>query len=253
MHDDLATKPATPDQAAQLKLFLNTIGNYSRVYHKLLALWGGVNAWGLAQESDAPLGIADAVTNLLLLYDLPARAGGKVWGIFAWNYNVKQQGLENYARPTTYDVSAMQIAVERAFPTLRTRQIEPSAPNIAIIVSPRAMHKALAESRAGDHPPAWFETTPFARAFADRNAVIVSSSRAVTAAAAARYFIVAASAADLDASTLNFLREQFAAGKIILGDATIVRALDAQSEQWNFASDALPEIGGVVYQHGLNP
>ena len=73
LHDDLATKPATTDQAAQLKLFLRSLGNYSRVYHKPIALWGGANAWGLAQESVAPLELTDAMTNLQLLFDLPTR------------------------------------------------------------------------------------------------------------------------------------------------------------------------------------
>ena len=57
----------------------------------------------LAQASSSPLGIPDSDTNLLLLYDLPTHAGGTPWGIFAWNYNVKQQGLYNYSRTTTYD------------------------------------------------------------------------------------------------------------------------------------------------------
>lgn len=248
LHDDLATKPATNDEAAQLKLFLNTIGNYSRIYKKPIALWGGVNAWGLAQESDAPLEISDAVTNLLLLYDLPTRAGGEVWGIFAWNYNVKQQGLENYTRPTTYDVSAMQIAVERAFPLLRTRQTEPVAPNIAIIVSPRAMYNALAETHASDRPPAWFDTTPFAHALADRNAILVSSNKTLHGAQDVSYFIVAAQVADLDDAMLNFLRGQFDEGKIILtSDALLAQRLDVPSEKWNEGLKQFPNNGETLY------
>lgn len=248
LHDDLASKPATADEAAQLKLFLTTLGHLSRVYNKPIALWGGVNAWGLAQESDAPLGLADAVTNLLLLYDLPARVGGNVWGVFAWNYNVKQQGLENYARPTTFEMGAMQIAVERAFPRLRTRHAAAQSPEIAIVTAPRALYRALAETRAGDHPPAWFDATPYARALANRNAVMVSSPRALAAVTDATYFIVAASDADLEAETLNFLRERFAAGQIIFGDAGIARALGARSKTWNLQNNALPETGGVVYE-----
>ncbi len=247
LHDDLAAKPATSDEAAQLKLFLNTIGNYSRAYNKPLALWGGVNAWGLAQESSAPLGIPDAVTNLLLLYDLPTRAGGNVWGIFAWNYNVKQQGLENYARPTTYGVGTMQIAVERAFPLLRTRGIEPSTPTVAILTAPRALYNALAEARASDIPPAWFDTTPFARALENRNAVIVSSPQTLQAARGASYFIVASPAADLDAETLRFLRERFGEGVIIMGDESLARALDAPSENWMQGLSRLPTVGGAIY------
>ncbi|MDL1895262.1 hypothetical protein FBQ82_03255 [Anaerolineae bacterium CFX7] len=247
LHDDLAAKPATSDEAAQLKLFLNTIGNYSRAYNKPLALWGGVNAWGLAQESSAPLGIPDAVTSLLLLYDLPTRAGGNVWGIFAWNYNVKQQGLENYARPTTYDVRTMQIAVERAFPLLRTRQIEPSAPTIAILTAPRALYNALAEARASDIPPAWFDTTPFARALENRNVVIISSSQALTNTQDASVYIVAARADDLGDETLKFLRERFGDGVIIMGDESLARALDAPSERWNKGLSRLPTVGGAIY------
>jgi hypothetical protein len=248
LHDDLASKPATGDEAAQLKLFLTTLGNYSRGYNKPIALWGGVNAWGLAQESSAPLEISDAITNLLMLYDLPARVGGNVWGVFAWNYNVKQQGLENYTRPTTFDIGAMQIAVERAFPLLRTRQVTAQAPNIAIVTAPRAMARALADTRAADHPPAWFDTTPYARALADRNAVLVSSPRALAAATDATYFLIAAPAADLDTPTLNFLRERFAAGQIIFGDASIARALGARWKPWHLQNGELPATGNVVYQ-----
>ncbi|OQY87166.1 MAG: hypothetical protein B6D41_12200 [Chloroflexi bacterium UTCFX4] len=248
LHDDLATKPATPDQAAQLKLFLTTIGNYSRVYEKPIALWGGVNAWGLAQESDAPLGISDAVTNLLLLYDLPARVGGKVWGIFAWNYNVKQQGLENYSRPTTYDLRAMQIAVERAFPVLRTRQVQPQPPDIAIVVSQRALYEALEESRAADTPPNWFDATPFARALADRNAIFVSSDKTVNEAREALYFIVAAQAADLDDEMLDFLRAQFDEGKIILtSDALLAQRWNVPNERWEEGLNRLPNNGETLY------
>lgn len=247
LHDDLAAKPATSDEAAQLKLFLSAIGNYSRAYNKQLALWGGVNAWGLAQESSAPLGIPDAVTNLLLLYDLPTRAGGNVWGIFAWNYNVKQQGLENYARPTTYDVRTMQIAVERAFPLLRTRQIEPSAPTIAILTAPRALYNALAEARASDIPPTWFDTTPFARALENRNVVIISSSQALTNTQDASVYIVAARADDLRDETLKFLRERFGEGVIIMGDESLARALDAPSKNWTQGLSRLPTVGGAIY------
>ncbi|TAH53474.1 MAG: hypothetical protein EYC68_02960 [Chloroflexota bacterium] len=248
LHDDLATKPATADQAAQLKLFLTTIGNYSRVYEKSIALWGGVNAWGLAQESDAPLGISDAVTNLLLLYDLPTRAGAEVWGIFAWNYNVKQQGLENYTRPTTYDVRAMQIAVERAFPALRTRQIQPQPPEIAIVVSQRALYEALAESRAADTPPNWFDTTLFARALANRDAVIVSSDKALNGAQDALYFILAAQATDVDGEMLKFLRAQFDAGKIILtSDASLAQKWNVPSVTWQEGLSRLPNGSGTLY------
>lgn len=255
LHDDLASKPATADEAAQLKLFLTTLGNYSRVYRKPLALWGGVNAWGLAQESSAPRGIPDAVTNLLLLYDLPARVGGDVWGVFAWNYNVKQQGIENYTRPTTYDPNALQIAVQRAFPLLRTRATEPAsaAPEIAIVVSPRALYNALAASHASNSPPPWFDATPYARAFADRDAAIVSTASARAAANDSQYFIIAARTADLDAESLNFLREKFLQGRVILGDAALARALGARLQMGNLQTGQLPETGGIIYQNVWSP
>ncbi len=248
LHDDLAAKPATPDEAAQLKLFLSTLGFYSLVYNKPIALWGGVNAWGLAQESSAPLELADAVTNLLLLYDLPERAVGNVWGIFAWNYNVKQQGLENYTRPTTYAVSAMQIAVERAFPLLRTREVEPRAREIAIVTAPRAMYNALANSKASDSPPEWFDTTPFARAFANRNATIVSSAKSLQRARPASYFVVAARAADLDPDSLAFLRARFDDGKIILtNDAGLAEEWNVPAQRWEEGLTHLPSASGIIY------
>lgn len=249
LHDDLATKPATSDEAAQLKLFLTTLGRYSNIYKKPLALWGGVNAWGLAQESSAPLEIPDAVTNLLLLYDLPTRAGGNVWGVFAWNYNVKQQGLENYTRPTTYDVRTMQIAVERAFPLLRTREkfSPPYLHEIALVVAPRTLYNALAETHAADIPPNWFDATRYARAFGERWAVFVSSPQSLEVALNASHFIVVSPANDLDTDTLKFLRERYAEGLVIMGDATLAQALDAPSEKWAEGLSRLPQFGGAVY------
>ncbi len=250
LHDDLATKPATSDESAQLKLFLTTLGHYSRVYNKPLALWGGVNAWGLAQESASPLGISDAVTNLLLLYDLPTRAGGEVWGIFAWNYNVKQQGLENYTRTTTYDPRAMEIAVSRAFPVLRTREklSTPYLHEIAIVVAPRAMYNALAKTHTADIPPDWFDSTLYARALSDRWTVIVSSQESLTAALNASHFIVTAPASELEQETLEFLLERFDEGAVILGDAALAQALKVPSEKWEAGLSHLPAFGGAIFR-----
>lgn len=247
LHDDIAAKPATPEEAAQLKLFLTTIGYYSRVYNKPVALWGGVNAWGLAQESLSPLGISDAVTNLLLLYDLPARIGGNVWGIFAWNYNVKQQGLENYERPTTYDVRAMEIAVNRTFPLLRTRQPHVSNPDIAIWLSPRELWDALAETRAADVPPPWFDATPYARAFADYNAVFVTSGRSLEALRDVHYLIVPRASDNLSELDLEFLRVRLAQGQVVLATSSVARAVGAETEPWHAGLSDLPTIGVVLY------
>lgn len=239
LHDDLASKPATPDEAAQLKLFLGTIGSYSKLYAKPIALWGGVNAWGLAQESPSPLGVPDAVTNLLLLYDLPTRMGGNVWGIFAWNYNVKGQGLENYARPTTYDATAMEIAVSRAFPQLRARpaaapQLSPQA---VVVVPARAMYEALARSRNADHPPAWFDATPYARALADRGAVIAVAPSTLSLLTDARSYILAGSSSDLDTNTKEFLRARLLAG------ANIFALSPSLAQEWNIPAERW--VGGL--------
>lgn len=248
LHDDLPTKAATADEGAQLKLLLTTIGNYSRVYNKPIALWGGVNAWGLAQESDAPLELSDAVTNLLLLRDLPGRLGANLWGIFAWNYNVKEQGLENYVRRTTYDPRAVEVAVNRTLPLLHNRRVESAAPTIALITSPHALYSALAVSRAADIPPNWFDTTPYARAFADRNIVIASSPRALESVQDTPYLIVDARAQDLDDETIEFLRDTFEQGAILLTtDARLAPLLDAPYQPWDAGLSELPDNGGILY------
>lgn len=248
LHDDLPSKAATAEEGTQLKLLLGTIGIYSRIYNKPIALWGGVNAWGLAQESASPLELSDAVTNLLLLHDLPARMGANLWGIFAWNYNVKQQGLENYPRPTTYDPRAVEIAVNRTLPLLRNRRVAPAALEIALVTAPRAMYNALGAARAADLPPDWFDTTPYANAFSDRNIVIASSPRALQAVQAAPYLIIAARAQDLDAATLDFLRERLAQGSILLAsDDKLAKTLDAPYQVWDAGLSELPENGGIVY------
>jgi hypothetical protein len=250
LHDDLASKPATSDEAAQLKLFLGTIGSYSRVYSKPVALWGGVNAWGLAQESSSPLDVPDAVTNLLLLYDLPTRMGANIWGIFAWNYNVKQQGLEYYSRPTTYDARAMEIAVNRAFPQLRARPQEMARPSLdAVVVAPaRAMYDALARSRSADIPPAWFDATLFARALADRSAAVVSAPSTLSVLNGARNYIIAGSPSDLDAGTKELLQARLRAG------ANVLAASPALAQEWNVPAQRwvngfgdLPDDAGTFY------
>ncbi|MCC7162593.1 MAG: hypothetical protein IT331_08870 [Anaerolineae bacterium] len=248
LHDDLPSKAATTDEAAQLKLFLTTIGAYSRLYQKQIALWGGVNAWGLAQESASPLELSDAVTNLLLLRDLPARMGANLWGIFAWNYNVKQQGLLNYDHPTTYDPLAIEIAVNRTFSRLRNRQTAPTAPDIALVPAPRTLYDALATTRAAGPPPDWFDTTPYARAFADRNIIIASSPRTLQSVQSAPYIIVAARAQDLDGATLDFLRERVSQGSILLAtDTRLAKQLDAPSAPWDAGLAELPDDGGIIY------
>jgi hypothetical protein len=250
LHDDLANKPATPDEAAQLKLFLRTIGNFSRVYGTRLALWGGVNAWGMAQESSAPLNVPDAVTNLLLLYDLPVRMGGNLWGIFAWNYNVKEQGLENYARPTTYDLRAMEIAVNRAIPLLRSRpQIGvPPPPDGVILVSAREMYAALGEARAAQVPPLWFDATAYARAFADREVVIAEASSPGSRRANVWNYIVAAGAKNLDAQTKGFLKLRLDEGANILSETpALAREWNVPFEEWRAGLDELPEGTGSFY------
>lgn len=247
LHDDLPTKPALADEIAQLKLLLTTVGHYSRVYRKPVLLWGGVNAWGLAQESSAPLSIADAVTNLLLVFDLPSRMGGEVWGIFAWNYNVKQQGLEQYARPTTYDVRAMEIAVNRVFPVLRTRQPSQTEPDIAIWLDPREMWDALAESRSADAPPLWFDTTRYARAFADHNAVIVTSRASLDNTLNATYVLLPGKRMEFSASDLKELKDRLAIGTIVMASESIARELDVPTTAWEGDLKDLPNVGGVIY------
>lgn len=248
LHDDLAAKPATADEAAQLKLFLATVGHYSKVYDKPLALWGGANAWGLAQASDSPRGIPDAVSNLFLLYDVPSRMGANLWGIFAWNYNVKQQGLYNYALPTSYDPAALETAVSRVLPLLRQRRTGAlAAPEIAIYVSPRTLYQALASSRASDAPPAWFDATPYARAFADRDAVFVTSPRSLKAAEGARWLIVPEQGMDTAPEVLALIRAQFERGGIVLAHQSVAAALGLPTGPWQDPFSSLPLKSRVVY------
>lgn len=248
LHDDLASKPATADEAAQLKLLLSTLGHYSRVYQKPIALWGGANAWGLAQESTAPRDIPDAVTNLLLLYDLPRRAGGDVWGIFAWNYNVKRQGLYNYDLPTTYEPEALETAVNRTFPLLRSRHSDvTSVPEIAIYVPPRRLYDALARSQAAGEPPPWFDTTPYARAFADRQAVLTTTAHSLQSLADARWLIVVGSASELDPAVLELIRPRQDKGQIVIAEESLASTLGTASQAWTQGLTQLPEAGKAIY------
>lgn len=256
-HDDFPSKPATDAEAAQLKLFLTTIGHYSKAYNKSIALWGSANAWGLAQESSNPLGIPDSVTNLALLNDLPTEAGGRVWGVIAWNYNVKQQGLYNYSHATTYDPHNIEIAVDRVFPILRSRAaVNPAgSPDIALLTSSRVMYNALATSHAADIPPEWFDSTAYARAFFSRNAAFVTTSESLKDLREANYFVVTAPASALDAPILEFLKARFTEGRIILAnDVSIAHVWNVRSETWNAGLSELPVSGGLIYVFKLeNP
>lgn len=246
LHDDLPHKPASLDEAAQLQLFLTTLGHYSAVYHKPLALWAGTNAWGLAQGSSSPRGLADAVTNLILLSDLPTRTGGTLWGVFAWNYNVKQQGLYNYSGPTTYSPENLEIAVNRAFASLRMRPAPSHQPlDVAILTSPRLLYEALASTRAADLPPSWFDATPFAFAFAGRRAAFVTPGPSLDAARDSRAYIVTAPASSFEEETLSVLRARLAEGRVLVGDTTLAQALRTTAEPLPGDLAHLPGTGGL--------
>lgn len=247
LHDDLPAKPVTDLEIQQLKLFLATIGFYSRVYNKPLALWGGVNAWGLAQSSSAPRTVSDGYTNLQLLYDLPTRAGGQVWGIFAWNYNIKGQGLEQYNRTMTFDPAAMETAVQRAFVTLRTRERQgvSGIPEVAVVVSRRDLYDALAQTHASDLPPTWQDGSALAPLLADRNASIVSAGETLDAAKDTLFYYVVAIA--LDMPTLDFLKQRVKDGATIVTDEANARALGLSYETWAAGWTKLPTAPGVVY------
>src|SRR5512143_865607 len=123
-----------------------------------MALWAGVNTLGLAQESSAPRDIIDAIDNMFQLIDLPARVGGDLRGVYAWNFNVKGQGIYNYNGGTTYDAAAMEAAVNRAFPLLRTRltNLKTQPLQAVIVVSPRELYNTIAKNHSADLPPEWF-------------------------------------------------------------------------------------------------
>lgn len=247
LHDDLPTKPATSEEATELKLFLKTLGFYSKVYRKPIALWAGANAWGLAQESSSPLGTPDVTTNLMLLDDLPHRMGGGVWGIFAWNYNLKGQGLYNYSRPTTYNPNAVEIATSRAFTLLRLRQSDASrAPlDAAVVVSSRRLYDALAQTLVSDVPPPWFDASPFAELLANQNAVILSNLAILEATREAYYFIVASPFDPMDASVVAFLRARAREGRVIMCDRAMALALSPASRDWLAGWARLPDEGGI--------
>lgn len=247
LHDDLPAKPATSAEAAELKLFLKTLGFCSKVYHKPLALWSGANAWGLAQESSAPLGIPDVTTNLMLLDELPQQMGGEVWGVFAWNYNLKGQGLYNYNRSTTYESQAVEIAVSRAFTTLLVRKSDAyRAPlDAVVIVSPRPLYDALAHTRASDVPPPWFDASPYANLLADRNAAIITNLLGLDMAREARYFIVTSPSDTLDASVVAFLKARAQEGRVLMVDRAMAQAVSSVSQDWSAGWESLPAKGGV--------
>lgn len=245
LHDDLPHKPANADEADQLQLFLTTLGHLSSVYHKPLALWAGVNAWGLAQGSSSPRDLPDAVTNLALLAALSRRTGGSLWGLFAWNYNVKQQGLYNYSTPTTYDPLHVEIAVNRAFSTVRAAPAATPAPlEVALLISPRSLYAALAAPRAADLPPSWFDAAPYARAFAGRRAAFVTPGPTLDAATGAAAFVITAPADAFEAATLSFLHSRLAEGRVIVGDPSLARALGVPAEPLPRGLADLPNAGG---------
>ncbi len=249
LHDDLPTKPATDDEIAQLELFLTTLGRYSAVYHKPLVLWGAANTWGLAQQSGSPLDTPDALTNLLMLYDLPARAGGDVRGIYAWNYNVKQQGLYNFAGATTYQAQALEAAVQSGFRALRARShpaaVEPL--QAAIIASPRELYAALTRTHSSDLPPAWFDYATLSQLVRHHTAAVVTPGLALGAVQDANIILCVAHRSYLDGATTALLKTSVAEGKIVLVWDDVASALQVPRQSWTPGWRKLPESGGVLY------
>lgn len=249
LHDDLPNKPVVNTEIAELELFLSTIGHYSRIYHKPLALWAGVNSWGLAQESSAPRDIIDAIDNMFRLIDIPARVGGDLRAVYAWNYNVKGQGIYNNSSATSYDPGQMEVAVDRSFIPLRTRLINPGAHALEVVVlaSPRDLYDKIQSHHSSDIPPVWFDIPAIANLAQDKLTAIVTPGPTLEATANARVFIVALKSPDVDATVKTFLLKRLGEGKIVMAASNVASAFDSPQEYWREDWKGIPTIGGSVY------
>ncbi len=248
LHDDLPGKPASADQASELRLFLTTLGHYSRTYQKPLLLWAGVNAWGLAEDSASPLDEGDAAANLFMIRDLSAEMGGDLRGIYAWSYNVKQQGLYNYAGPSRYSPATMQAAVEAAFGLLRVRSIpSPGGPDAAVLLSPGDLYAAIGRDRPAEVPPPWFDAASLASALENRAAVLVTPGPSLQAARGAALWICLAHADSLDDRATGALQTALDHGAVVMAFEDVASRLQSQRVNWPAGLKQLPTLGSITY------
>lgn len=249
LHDDLPTKPVVETEIAELKLLLTTLGRYSKVYHKPIALWAGANSWGLAQESSSPRDIIDAVDNIFQLIDLPARAGGDVRGVYAWNYNLKGQGIRNFDKPTTYNAFQMEATVNKSFLPLRMRLESPKtqALQTVVVVSPRELYDKVESRHSSDLPPEWFDIEDIATMNRDRLAAVLSPGPALDASTDSEVFQVIVNSRDVDVYLKTFLSERFKEGKVIMARKAVASQLGAPLRLWEGKRDEVPSVGGSIY------
>ena len=144
----------------------------------------------------------------------------------------------------------MEIAVNRAFSLLRTRQASEQVHTEAVIVvSPRAMYNALASAHAAETPPDWIDMTPYARALANRNVTVVTPGKLLDATANAQYYIVTGDATMMDAAAKETLRRRLKQGRdIIAVDASLAREWKIPVEPWANGLYDFPNGAGTFYQ-----
>jgi hypothetical protein len=89
--------PVNEKDISRLFHLTRIIGGYSAQYQKPVWFWSAANSWGLGMNISQDGTISDAIANLLYLPMLMQQTGGLLQGVAVWNYNVKTQGLYNYA------------------------------------------------------------------------------------------------------------------------------------------------------------
>lgn len=144
----------------------------------------------------------------------------------------------------------MEIAINRAFPLLRThaQPSQPSPPDIAVIVSQRALYNALGQTHVSDIPPRWFETTRYARALADRNAILISTPLAADKLDGIQSFVLSSTLASAEPGLEEFIRARLAAGDNVLATSdTLAREWNIPTEPWAQGLAQLPDGAGTFY------
>jgi hypothetical protein len=127
VHDYLPWEPLTEAEVGSLALFVRTLGYYSQRYEREFWLWSAANRWGLAgYGSSNPGGVSDAVANGYLLTLAARSTGGRLRGIAAWNYNVREQGLYGDSDPAPYDRETMFTRVSESFADWRRLMAAPA-------------------------------------------------------------------------------------------------------------------------------
>jgi hypothetical protein len=225
--DGLFDTPLRDADLIALDVFARALGAYSARYGRPLYLWSAANSWGLNAASNDPGTVADAVANGIALAALTASTGGDLWGIAAWSYNVKGQGVYNDTHTTSYTPDAMFQAVSASFGLLRAIMAGPRGRPDTLLLAPDGSADALIGARRaarGLDPYDWMDLAALART--DVASAVVGTLSGANLAGIRRVVVLPAQPSALAGGDLAALRRVLAAGGTVIAAPGVAAALE---------------------------